>query len=66
MLFLRAVLAYYSTLCVIREVPESWLEKSFLDRRAASTAEEIPAKLALAVDANQSIDANVVTPFHNK
>ena len=61
MLLFGLSLARASTWCVIREVPESWLEKPFLDHRAASIAEEIPAKTRFSC----RIDANVVTPFHN-
>ena len=61
MLLLGLSLASDSTWCVIREVPESWFEKPFLDHRAASIAEEIPAKTRFSC----RIDANVVTPFHN-
>ena len=61
MLLLGLSLASDSTWCVIREVPESWFEKPFLDHRAASIAEEIPAKTRFSC----RIDTNVVTPFHN-
>jgi hypothetical protein len=61
MLLLGLSLAFELTWCVIREVPESWFEKPFLDHRAASIAEEIPAKTRFSC----RIDTNVVTPFHN-